>query len=49
MYPWLVLGSPSSDIGPVTWVACVQEAPPSGEEMKPTLSWHVDVLQLALG
>ena len=49
MLPCEVAAMFASDIGPVIAVGALQLAPPLGEEMKPTSSWHVLAVQAAFG
>jgi hypothetical protein len=49
MRPSEVSGSQDSVIGPASWVAVLQLAPPLTEEMKPTSSWQVDAEHDAAG
>jgi len=49
MYPWLVSGNQTRCMGPVTCVAVLQLLPPFVDEMKPTSSLQVEVLQLETG
>ena len=49
MRPWSVFAIQERFIGPATRVGGVQVAPPSSEETKPTVSWHVLALQLLTG
>src|SRR6266511_5433835 len=47
--PWLVFAIHARFIGPKTRWGALQVAPPSRDETKPKVSWHVLELQLLTG
>src|SRR4029453_9692058 len=49
MRPWEGLANQDRVIGPGSWVAGLQLAPPLVEEMNPTFSWQGAALQPRLG